>query len=194
MTKRISNEAHETAVIRKVYSDAATLDWEHITQGESTKQYDRWLDDKQVGGILDQWMSRDEMRVWLKDGPLKELARARANFGKYAKYLDEHPYSAEVILPRALGAKWVLVPDSVDEKPLQCLATNGTQTTRLFWGPEKDFKHLIWAALLAWEADEAADTRLVVFDTVAAPLVADEQKRLERIAYRAKMLLICVRV
>lgn len=192
--KKIANEAHEEAVIRKVYADAAALDWEHIGQADRTKQYERWVEDKDVGGILGQWMSAAEVRVWLKDGPLKELARARANVGKYAKYLDAHPHSAEVIVPLALGPQWTLIANSVDEKPLRCAATNGAQATRLFWGAEDDFKHLLWAALVAWEKAPEAESHVVVFDTVAAPLLPAAKTRIERIAKRANVKLVCIRL
>ena len=192
--KKIANEAHEEAVIRKVYADAAALDWEHIGQVDRTKQYERWTEDKEVGGILGQWMSAAEMRVWLKDGPLKELARARANVGKYAKYLDAHPHSAEIIVPLALDTSWTIVPNSVDEKPLRCLAMHGTKATQLFWGAEDDFKHLLWAALVGWEKAPEAESLVVVFDTVAAPLLPAARTRIERIAARANVKLATIRL
>lgn len=192
--KKIANEAHETAIIRKVYTDAAALDWEHTSQTMRTRQYERWLEDPLVGGILGQWMSPSEMRVWLKDGPLKEFARARAGLGDTAKYLDEHPFSAKVIVARALGPGWSLVTGSIDVKPPQCLVTDGSMTSRLFWGPEKDFKHLLWAALMAWERDENEDCLVVVFDSVASPLLPARELFMKRIAARANTRLVFVRL
>ncbi len=194
MAKKISNDRHIASVVQRVYADAQRLDWEYRTHREHTEQYVLWLAEPQVGGVLSEWMSPEEQRVWLKDGPMKEFARALAGEGPFASYLVEHPRSPRVVVARVLGSGWHPIAGTSDVKPLSCDATNGLKTVRILWGPAKDFKHLLWAALETWEADPNLMVRLAVFDTLSNPLSREERGRLEKIARRCGVEVTFVRL
>lgn len=191
--KRIENPEKADAVVRKVYEDAVKLDWLHCSQRDRSEQYERWLEDKNVGKVLDEWMTPAQQRVWLKDGPLKEFARALAGAGEFAKYLTAHPRAPTTIVAQALGPDWVVIKGSLRTKPLGCDARRGAETKRLLWGPAKDFKHLLWASLVSWERTNDDAALIVVFDTVEAPLSDAKKKRLRRIASRANVSLAFIR-
>jgi hypothetical protein len=194
MAKKVTNVKHEAGVIKRIYADAQNLDWEYRSQREHTDQYARWLADPCVGGVLSEWMSPEDQRVWLKDGPMKEFARALAGRGPFAEYLTEHPRSPKVVVARLLGDGWQPLAGSDGVKPLRCDASNGTQTICIVWGPAKDFKHLLWAALEAWEESATRSLRIAVFDTVSSPLPRQEQDRLRRIAGRCQVDVAFVRL
>lgn len=184
MARKVTNVEHVDSVVRKLYEDALRLDWEHQSQREHTEQYARWLTDPEVGGVLSSWMNPEEQRVWLKDGPLKEFARALAGEGPFAAYLDEHPRSPAVVVKRALGEPWSPVSGSIGVKPLRCRASDGARSVTLLWGPSRDFKHLLWAALEALDRSPKKPLAVAVFDTISAPFAAGEKERLSRIAVR----------
>jgi hypothetical protein len=194
MAKKVSNDQHVAGVVQRIYADAQRLDWEHRSQREHTEQYARWLADPNVGGVLSDWMSPEEQRVWLKDVPMKEFARALAGEGPFAAYLSNHPRSPRLVVAQVLGDKWQLVVGSNDVKPLRCDASNGSQTVRVLWGPAKDFKHLLWAALEAWESTPKRSLRVAVFDTVSGPLARRERERLEKIAGRCQIEVAFIRL
>jgi len=187
--RKISNENHIAAIVRKIYTDAQELDWEHLTHGQHTEQYARWLADDAIGGVLTKWMNPEEARVWLKDGPMKEYARAFAGEGSFAKYLDEYPRAPATIVRKALP-DWTVVAGTVRVKPLQCRATKGSVSLKVFWGPPRDFKHLLWAALEAGHQP----TKVIVFDTVANPLPDGERTRLLCIGKRCSVETIFIRL
>jgi hypothetical protein len=194
MARKVTNDRHVAEVVRKVYDDAQRLEWEYLSQREHTEQYARWLADPQVGGVLADWMSPEEQRVWLKDGPMKEFARALAGEGPFASHLSVHPRSPKVVVSRVLGDGWWPIPGSIGVKPLRCEASNGSSKVMLFWGPSRDFKHLLWAAVDAWECNPDLSLRVAVFDTVSSPIARQERERLLRIAGRCSVDVAFVRV
>lgn len=191
--KRIEDQAKHEAVVRRIYADARKLDWQHCSQSEKTAQYQRWLDDKEVGGVLKQWMDDGEIRVWIKDGPMKEFARAMAGKGDYADFLDVHPRSASSIISAAFGAGWRVRPKSERVKPLSCVAERSDESKRVFWGPHKDLKHLLWAALSASASKPNEVVEVVVFDTLEGPLTDAARKQLAAVAARANIPISFVR-
>jgi hypothetical protein len=192
--KKISNEGHVHGVVRKIYRDALELDWEHRSPREHTEQYQRWLADPRVGGVMAEWMAPDEQRVWIKDGPMKEFARALAGEGAYASFLSTHPRSPHEVVSRTMGAGWLPLEGSTDVKPLRCDANKAGETMRILWGPAKDFKHLLWAALEQWHAMPTRPLRVAVFDSVTKPLGDGERCRLGQIAERCRVPLSFIRL
>lgn len=191
--KKINNDKHIEAVVRAIYRDAADQEWENRTFREHTEQYGRWMADPNIGGVLTEWMSPEDARVWLKDTPMKEYSRALAGKGPFAKFLDSYPRSAESIVKRALGPTWSVVTNSTGVKPLTCLATDGVHLCNLFWGKSSDAKHLVWAALRV-SVGTGPRCRIAICDTVAGP-VSDEQKNvLTKIAGRCGIELTFVRL
>lgn len=191
--KRIEDRAKHAAVVRRIYADARKLDWQHCSHSEKTAQYQRWLEDEQVGGVLKQWMAEGDVRVWIKDVPMKEFARAMAGEGEYAVFLDVHPRAASSIVASALGADWRVRPKSERVKPLSCIAERAGESRRVFWGPHKDLKHLLWAALTASVENPNELVQVVAFDTLEKPLPESRRTHLGAVAARANIPIVFVR-
>jgi len=193
-SKRIMNEAQRDAVVRKLYREALALDWLHLPDAKHTEQYLKWLEDREVGKVLEKWIDAGKIRVWLKDVPMKEFARALAGEGDFAHCLDVHPYKVSNIVRAALGEGWSETPGSVGIKPLHCVAQKGAEKRWLCWGPPQGFKHLLWSALERW--DKAPDTSplIVVHDSLAAPITSSERRKQEHIAGRVRLEVKFIRV
>src|SRR4051794_25912559 len=96
-------------VVAAVYADANELDWEHLALVARTRQYARWLADPRVGGILTQYMTMEQARSWLKDGPMKEYHRARRGAGRYARLGQSGGTGPDQIVKHALGDRWTVL-------------------------------------------------------------------------------------
>lgn len=134
-------------VIIELYRQADELDWELLSATEKKKQYRMWIDDPRVGGVLKDYFDEHRMGTWIKDTPMKEYTRAQEGFGSMAKYARRRFPGPENLIERALGENWKLVEGSVNEKPMHCLATNGSQDRYVCWGRPNTFRDLVWAAL-----------------------------------------------
>jgi hypothetical protein len=121
--------------------------WEYLSNSEKTNQYRQWIADPSIGGILGSFMREENARVWIKDGPMKEYARAQEGFGPYARYAVQRFKGAGEVVQAAFGAGWSVVDDSIGEKPMHCLATDGLSTRYVCWGRPGSFRDLMWAAL-----------------------------------------------
>lgn len=183
----------EQDVVRCLYQDAQRLDWIHLSMSERRRQYAAWLEAPEVGGVLIQFLSREGARVWIKDGPMKEFARATAGVGRFASFVDQTGRGPAEMTKLALGAEWVVVDGSVGIKPLHCLAEREAEQRFLCWGPPKDFKHLLWAALSAATLDNQA-ARVVVVERVGQELRAAERRRFEQLCRRCSLEFSSVRL
>lgn len=135
------------AVIRELYRQVSLLDWEDISAREKTKYYSQWVEDPSIGGKLADYYTAEGMRVWLKDGPLKEYARALEDFGAFAKYTSRRLSPPSEFISQVLGNAWTIIPGSIGEKPMHCLITNNTQRRYVCWGKPRTFRDLLWAAV-----------------------------------------------
>lgn len=59
----------------KLWAVAETLGWERLSGAEKTAQYDGWVKDPEVGGVLDRYMDQREVRVYIKDTVMKGYGR-----------------------------------------------------------------------------------------------------------------------
>lgn len=134
-------------VIRELYRQVGLLDWDDIPVREKTRYYTRWVEDPAIGGELADYHTAEGMRVWLKDVPLKEYARALENFGPFAKYATIHLSPPSEFIPEVLGDSWTIVRDSMGEKPMHCEATDGVHQRYVCWGKPQTFRDLLWAAV-----------------------------------------------
>ncbi|MBB2944603.1 hypothetical protein FB565_004336 [Actinoplanes lutulentus] len=140
-------------VLRELYRQVDALDWEEIPLRVRTTYYTRWVEDHAIGGSLADYMTAEGMRVWLKDVPLKEYARAVENFGPYSRYVAKFLTPPSDFIPSLLGAEWSVQARSIGEKPMHCVATNGSIERYVCWGRARNFRDLTWAAL-----NEAVDS------------------------------------
>lgn len=140
-------EALRRRILLSMYRTADELDWEFLSNPGKTAQYRRWFDDPEIGGELRRFASDKDVRVWIKDVPMKEYARAQEGIGKFVPYVRRRFRGADEIVQFFCGPGWSVVPDSVEGKPNHCLATDGNVKRYICWGKAGVLKDLIWAAL-----------------------------------------------
>jgi len=174
------------SVASTVIQRAIDMNWDDLTMAERSRIYEAWVDDPQVGGQLTAYIPRSRIRVWIKDGPMKEYARARRGLGPYAQYVTNPANHEREICARVLGHEWAVVAESIDVKPAQFRAVHSTDesTCIIYWGTTHEAKHLLWAAL---NTAEHQDPIMVIVGTRRAPIVASECTVLETIARRANI-------
>lgn len=174
------------SVASTVIQRAIEMNWDDLTMAERSRIYEEWVDDAQVGGQLIAYIPRSRIRVWIKDGPMKEYARARRGLGPYAQYVTNPVNHEREICERVLGQEWSVVTDSIDVKPAQFRAIHSTNdsTCIIYWGTTHEAKHLLWAAL---NTAEYQDPIMVIVGTRRSPIVADERSLLIAIARRASI-------
>ncbi|MBR7833479.1 hypothetical protein KDL01_09395 [Actinospica durhamensis] len=166
-------------VIVELYRQADQLDWEMLSTREKTTQYQRWIDDPAVGGVLTKYLPAEEARVWIKDVPMKEFVRAQEGLNNFSQYVVRRFAGPEEIVKLALGQGWRVVPDSAGEKPAHCRATDGTTTRYLCWGKDNTMRDLVWAALN--QAIDMKTTPLIIITYRSGHAVSksDQQRHLE---------------
>ncbi|WP_433408907.1 hypothetical protein ACQPZU_01045 [Saccharomonospora azurea] len=169
------------SVIREVYRQAGDLDWENVNPRSKTRYYSTWVEDPNIGGQLADYYTAEGMRVWLKDGPLKEYARALEGFGLYAKYASRRLTPANEFISELLGERWTIVPGSLAEKPMHCQITDGHQRRYVCWGRPRNFRDLLWAAVNA-AVDEPGRPLIAAYLTDSTSVSPKEKARHERIS------------
>jgi hypothetical protein len=135
------------AVLRELYRQVASLDWDELPSRRKTAYYTQWVEDPSIGGELADYYTAEGMRVWLKDGPLKEYVRTLEDIGPYARYATKRLSPASEFVRDVLGKKWFIVPGSIREKPMHCVVTDGEHERYVCWGKPNTFRDLLWAAV-----------------------------------------------
>lgn len=174
-------------VVRALYSDAVRMDWIHLSPQQRTVQYDKWVLDPAIGAVLTEHMSSETARSWIKDGPMKEYARARQGAGRYARFGTLSGPTADQVAVRALGANARVVEASEGVKPFHCVASLNGSETYVAWGEAKNFRYLVWACLsyLAERPDSGA--AIVITETMSDPTTPDEKARMSAVAERCSL-------
>lgn len=184
----------EEAVVRLLYSRAAELGWPHLTDAERTTQYQYWIDDPEIGGKLLLFIKKPEaVRVWMKDGPMKEYARAVNGIGKYAKFVDTDKVELGALVTKALGPGWVEVPGTQRIKPLRvtvCRENDEGDEMRFCWGPARDLKHLVWRAIVDQAEGDAVPWVLCVVSPFTRPAVKSEVDQRTRLGARLGLRIV----
>jgi hypothetical protein len=135
------------AVLRELYRQVTSLDWDEMPPRRKTAYYTQWVEDPAIGGELADYYTAEGMRVWLKDGPLKEYVRALEGIGSYAQYTTWRLTPACEFVRDVLGGTWTIVPGSIHEKPMHCMVTDGDHERYVCWGKPNTFRDLLWAAV-----------------------------------------------
>ena len=150
-------------VVRALYADATNLGWATLGPQDKTTAFNRWVDDARIGGRLAKYMTPEQARLWIKDGPMKEFARAMRGSGRFAEFGRHGGTGPEDIVARALGPGARIV-GSLGTKPPHCRATTNLGTKAyVTWGDASSLKHLLWAALRA-SLDDNVDGHIVVLE------------------------------
>ncbi len=131
------------------------MDWESLKDQQKSEQYSLWVDDPAIGGKLADDLTAENIRVWLKDGPLKEYTRALEGVGSYAEFAVKRFPDISDTVQEVLGSKWRTVPGTLAEKPMHVHITDGVKQRYVCWGKPRTFRDLVWAAL-----NEAVDANV----------------------------------
>lgn len=181
-------------IVSVLFAEAQRAGWEGLGVQDRSKLYSAWVQpENPVGSLLLPFMTAEEARVWIKDGPMKEYVRASNGVGKFARHIKAPRASQDEVLKRALGAGWSVVSGSLKTKPMRAQADSGEETIVFTWGPARDLKHLVWAALQARADGDIKRWVLVVVDTVTNSTPSDVQARNHRVARSCGLEVIHVR-
>jgi len=186
---RIPKEV-EKKVVTRLYRDAAELDWVSLTSQQRSAQYTKWVEDKDVGGRLRQYLTDSDARVWIKDGPMKEWTRSLSGVGKYASLAAGASDVQARIVRKALGEDWQLDSGTLQTKPLRITAHNGEEEKVLTWAPAVSLKHLVWAALTASAEGDDREWVVCVIGTFTKPTPVNEKQAHQRLADRCGLRLV----
>jgi len=150
------------AVVTAIYQDADAGGWDTMSPTDRSDVYDRWVDDPRVGAILTRYMTPEQARSWIKDGPMKEYNRANRGMGRYAEYGRTGGTGPADIVRTTLGPGAVIVANTQRVKPFRCLAeTDNGNRVHVVWGEAHNFRNLLWAALMGSVRD-GLDAHVVV--------------------------------
>lgn len=181
----------EKAVVSRVFADMERLAWEELTLPQRTSQYGKWIADPEVGGRLDTFMTPEHVRVWIKDSIVHEYPRALVGIGKYAPLAHGRGGLVEIVR-RALGREWTADGTTLRVKPLRAEVHRGEETVVLAWGPARNLKHLIWAAINADASGDPREWVLAITGSFTRPVTASEKAHNLRIAHRCGLRLVHV--
>jgi hypothetical protein len=186
-SRRVPQEQID-GVVKALYADADRLGWDHLSPQQRTVQYDQWVTDPAIGGVLTTCMSIENARSWIKDGPMKEYGRARQGTGRYANFGSAEGPAAGQIAAHALGTGAVVVGGSVGVKPFHCVASAGDGgSTYVAWGKAKNFRYLVWACLVYLADNPGAAASVVIMETMAVPTTAADKMQHAAIAGRCSI-------
>lgn len=174
-------------VVKALYVAAERLDWEHLPANRRTSQYDDWVTDPEIGEVLTKYMSAENARSWIKDGPMKEYSRARLGTGRYAKYGSFNGPQAAQLVRHALGADVDMSPGTLGIKPDHCLADTTTGTAYVAWGPNQNLRYLVWACIRYASDHPTHRTVVVITETMEHPTTAAEKTQHANIGKRCSI-------
>jgi hypothetical protein len=164
--------------ISRIYQRLDELRWEERSSRECSAAYSAFLADPLIGGALAPFMSRDRVRLWIKDGPAKEYRRALQGTGPYAHFSARRFPGAEWVAETAAGPGWEPVEDSFRDKPIRCVIQNGESFRHLIWGPLQGYKDLLWQAMNSRvESPGYLSPLIVVTKSGPAPLSGAQWRR-----------------
>ncbi|WP_216917296.1 hypothetical protein [Nocardia noduli] len=175
-------------VTRLIYAEGGEKSRTGITHAERTELYRTWTADARIGGRLLPYLGTDDdVRVWIKNGPMKELARAVNGIGKYKSLVQKPASNVDVLVVKALDENWIISPDTPKTKPLRVLINHADDEEReqwFAWAPVVGFKHLVWGALNTQARGDGRPWVLCVVDTFAEQIDPETKTVHERIGRR----------
>lgn len=185
---------HVDSIVKALYAAADRLDWEHLPASARTAQYDDWVSDNEIGGVLTKYMSTENARSWIKDGPMKEYARARVGAGRYAKFGSVRGPTVAQLVSHALGPDAQVVANSEGIKPSHCLAKVDDAAIYVAWGTAKNLRHLVWATINYLAGQPEHKACVLILESLEHPTPQAEKTRHARIAKRCSIELKYYRV
>ncbi len=175
------------AVVTALYTRADEVGWTALTPQERTRHYAQWVEAPDVGKILTGYMTPEQARSWIKDGPMKEYANACRGTGRYARFGRQGGTGPADVAVAALGPGASVVPGSQGVKPPHCLAEDAAGTTSyLVWGEAGNFRNLLWDALRT-AVLKGLPSHVVVLEPPGRPTSSAEAKTHRAMTHRCKL-------
>lgn len=162
----------EMGIVRLLYREASERNWTYLTDSERTAAYNQWVRSPEIGGRLASYLKDpDGVRHWIKDTPMKEFARAVYGVGKYAELVPNPAAGVSTLVRQTLGPDWTPDLETRRIKPLRVTLRKGeTEDMHFTWGPQRDLKHLVWAALRAEADGDTTPWTVCVVSSFVAPI------------------------
>jgi hypothetical protein len=61
----------------RLWQEADSIGWVHVSRTVKTQWYDNWAKDPKIGGVIERYVDRRQVRIYLKDTFLKKYSAAR---------------------------------------------------------------------------------------------------------------------
>lgn len=168
-------------ISRIVLKCAAEVGWDDLSNNRKSDFYEAWAADPKIGGRLAEYIPTERIRVWIKDGPMKEYKRAIRGLGSYADLVPEMKRYEEIICRKIMGSDYLPLRSSIDVKPNRFDAESANDLVTIIWGNVIDLKHMVWAWL---NHPNAAHARLVLINSRTEPLTSTVRSCTERLEKR----------
>ena len=186
MTRERLPTSIRASVVTALYADAARLGWQTLAPADRTAAFNRWLEDPNIGGKLERFMTLEQARLWITDGPMKEYSRAMRGQGRFAEFGREGGTSPKDVVRHALGDDASIL-GAVGSKPLHCVASSADgRHAYVAWGDASNFRHLLWAALRASVAEDL-EGHIVVLEPPGTVTPGDVSKHQRALAERCAL-------
>lgn len=185
-SRRVPRDQVES-VVKGLYAAADRIDWEHLSASARTAQYDEWVSAPDIGGVLTGYMTSENARSWIKDGPMKEYARARLGAGRYARFGSTNGPTAGQLVAHVLGEEAELVETSAGVKPFHCLGVMSGSATYITWGTAQNLRHLVWACINHLASHPTHEGCVVILESLEHPTTQAAKTRHGRIAERCSI-------
>jgi hypothetical protein len=176
-------------VLSEIDRQIEATDWDGLSTRERSRCYEGWVNAPLIGDKLARYIPREKVRVWIKDGPVKELPRVRNGIGPNAKYAFSRYPTADQIARQVLGPNWRADLSTLDIKPTQCVVKGPGSERLMMWAPPQSLQDLIWAGINA-KVDHRPEPLLIVGLAQGQRLSEGEQARQRLIAEVAGLNLI----
>ncbi|MBW8481901.1 hypothetical protein [Actinomadura parmotrematis] len=190
----ISKELQDK-VAALLFEQAEKVHWPSLSLQQRTEMYNQWVQDPQIGGRLTEFMPVEQARVWIKDGPMKEFARARFGIGGFAKHVPNPSAAVTDLITSALGNDWEADMDTMAIKPLRLRVYSEEGEEAIFaWVDDYNhFKHLVWAALKEQADGASTPWILCVAATFEKPVPEDVKAFHLRVGRRCGLQVVHVK-
>ncbi|WP_157529084.1 PIN-like domain-containing protein [Nocardia sp. NRRL S-836] len=132
-----------------------------LTSSAEHRAISEWLDDPDIGGVLDDYFHPTAAREWIEKTVLRPRLSALYGVGPHAELVSLRFQSADEIIDTVCGTDWRVEPGTLGIRPYNCIATNGVDRRYVCWGFDNYLNELLTAA--TQQQTEGLGRPLIVF-------------------------------
>ncbi|SMD24745.1 PIN-like domain-containing protein [Lentzea albidocapillata] len=134
-------------VVERLFNHAIAVNWHNLSGSARMRDLSALVDDPAIGGVLQNYFTLEGTRAWMKDTLNRHFNYALKGFGRYQHLVRMRHQTPQEVIAAACGPSWYVVPDSQGLRPYHCLASDGSNSRYVCWGPERSFRDLLFAAM-----------------------------------------------